>query len=145
VLYVIDANVAAKWFIPESDSSIAEQLLDRYTQGTDEFIAPDLIVSEVANVLWKRSLSGDIGVDQAFNSMEAFLSFGIPLTPSSDLAVRALEMAVRYRLPAYYMLYLVLAFDRGCDFITADTRFFNATSAAFPQVKLLSNWQPSVP
>ena len=54
MLYVIDAGVVVKWFIPEADSDIARQLLDRYRQGLDSPIAPDLLISECANVFWRR-------------------------------------------------------------------------------------------
>ena len=33
MLYVIDAGVAVKWYIPEEDSAIAHQLLERYQWG----------------------------------------------------------------------------------------------------------------
>ena len=35
MLYVIDAGVVVKWFIPEVDSDIAHQLLARYLQTVD--------------------------------------------------------------------------------------------------------------
>ena len=44
MLYVIDAGVVVKWFIPEADSDIAHQLLARYLQGVDTPVAPDLLI-----------------------------------------------------------------------------------------------------
>ena len=46
MFYVIDAGVAVKWFIPEVDSDIAHQLLERYLQGVDGPVAPDLLIAE---------------------------------------------------------------------------------------------------
>ena len=54
MLYVIDAGVVVKWFIPEVDSAIAHQLLERYLQGVDTPVAPDLLIGECANVFWRR-------------------------------------------------------------------------------------------
>jgi len=46
---VVDAGVVVKWYIPESGSDRAAALLE-----TDRrLIAPDLLLAEVANVLWK--------------------------------------------------------------------------------------------
>jgi len=45
----VDAGVVVKWYIPESGSDRAAALLE-----TDRrLIAPDLLLAEVANVLWK--------------------------------------------------------------------------------------------
>lgn len=54
MLYVIDAGVAVKWFIPEEDSAIAHQLLERYLRGLDTPITPDLLIAEWGNVFWRR-------------------------------------------------------------------------------------------
>jgi hypothetical protein len=48
VHYVIDAGVAVKWFIPEVDSAKAHQFLERYLQGVDTPVAPDLLMPSVA-------------------------------------------------------------------------------------------------
>jgi len=54
VLYVIDAGVVVKWFIPKVDSNIAHQLLERNLQGVDAPVAPDLLIAECGNVFWRR-------------------------------------------------------------------------------------------
>lgn len=45
---VIDASVAAKWYVAEPDSRPALAVGAR-----GGLIAPDLILAEVANILWK--------------------------------------------------------------------------------------------
>lgn len=52
---VVDASVVAKWFLPEAYKEKAEQLLREFLNDQTDLIAPDLIVSEVGNVMWKRS------------------------------------------------------------------------------------------
>jgi hypothetical protein len=44
VRYVIDAGVVVKWFIPEVDSAIAHELLERYLYGVDTPVAPEGLV-----------------------------------------------------------------------------------------------------
>jgi predicted nucleic acid-binding protein len=51
---VIDAGVVVKWFIPEVDSHIAHQLLERYLQGVDTPVAPDLLIAACGNVFWRH-------------------------------------------------------------------------------------------
>ena len=67
--YVIDAGVAVKWFIPEVDSAKAHQLLERYLQGIDTPVAPDLLIAECGNVFWRRCRQGDITPDEATESL----------------------------------------------------------------------------
>jgi predicted nucleic acid-binding protein len=54
LVYVVDASVVLKWFLPEKDSGLADSLLEDFLNGDAELIAPDLILLEAANALWKR-------------------------------------------------------------------------------------------
>jgi predicted nucleic acid-binding protein len=135
--YVIDAGVAVKWFIPEPDSDKARRLLDSYNQGSDDLIAPDLFVSESANVFWKRAARGDITAQDANDNLSDLLALNIPLTASSLLVLKALTSARTHHRSVYDCLYLALSLDQGCDFISADERVYNAIGSAFPQPKLL--------
>jgi predicted nucleic acid-binding protein len=141
VLYVIDAGVVVKWFIPEVESDIARQLLDRYRQGLDTPIAPDLQISECANVFWRRCRQGDLLEQEATGSLTDLLALNLQLVPATHIVESALQLALQHQRTAYDALYLALAQARGCDLITADERFFNAVSPVFPQVKLLRRWQ----
>ena len=49
---VVDASVAAKWFLPELHKDKAEELLRDFLDEKLDLIAPDLIISEVGNILW---------------------------------------------------------------------------------------------
>jgi predicted nucleic acid-binding protein len=142
VLYVIDAGVVVKWFIPEADSAIAHQLLARYLQGVDTPVAPDLLIAECGNVFWRRCRQGDITPDEATESLADFLALNVPLVPARSLVQSAFQLALQHQRTVYDALYLVLAQERNCDLITADERFFNALSAHFPQLQLLRHWQP---
>jgi predicted nucleic acid-binding protein len=142
VLYVIDAGVVVKWFISEVDSDIAHQLLERYLQGVDTPVAPDLLIAECGNVLWRRCRQGDITPEEATESLADLLTLQVPLVPATSLVQSALQLALQYQRTVYDALYLTLAQERNCDLITADERFFNALSAQFPHLQLLRNWQP---
>jgi predicted nucleic acid-binding protein len=84
---VVDASVAAKWFLPEPYKDKAERLLRDFLDETVELIAPDLIVAEVGNLLWKRStMIGDISATQVSESYGNFLAIPLTLQPSPTVA-----------------------------------------------------------
>jgi hypothetical protein len=49
--YVLDANVAVKWFVPEDLTPQAVRLLE----GNHHFVVPDLLYPEAGNALWQNS------------------------------------------------------------------------------------------
>ena len=124
MFYVIDAGVAVKWFIPEVDSDIAHQLLERYLQGVDGPVAPDLLIAECGNVFWRRCRQGDITPEEATESLADLLTLQVPLVPATSLVQSALSLALQHQRTVYDALYLALAQARNCDLITADERFF---------------------
>lgn len=48
---VIDASIAVKWFIEESDSPLAISLRDAHIYRQRPLVIPDLLIYEVSNVL----------------------------------------------------------------------------------------------
>lgn len=50
---VVDSSVAIKWFVPQPNSIKAREILDAYQDGSLLLLAPDLIYSEVGNIVWK--------------------------------------------------------------------------------------------
>jgi len=53
---IVDASVVAKWFLPEPHKDKAETLLRDFLDEKIELTAPELLVVEVGNLLWKRSV-----------------------------------------------------------------------------------------
>lgn len=140
-LYVIDAAVAVKWFLPEPYSDKARTLLDAYNRGVDDLIAPDLLIPEVTNAFWKRAERADITTLEANANLSDLLALGIPLVSSLQLAAKALALTHAHKRSVYDCLYLALALDRGCNHISSDERLYNAVGAIFPQIRLLRDLQ----
>jgi predicted nucleic acid-binding protein len=46
-VFVVDASVVLKWFLPEIHSDVARRLLDT----THQYVAPDLLFPEVGNTM----------------------------------------------------------------------------------------------
>ena len=124
VALVIDASVAGKWLLPEPDSEKAEQILDRLRSRALRAHAPDFIVAEVANVLWKRTRAGKTPMrkSEAVSALTAFLESPLELEPVRELARPALELAALIPCTVYDALYVTLALRENALFITADRK-----------------------
>ncbi|HME24064.1 MAG TPA: type II toxin-antitoxin system VapC family toxin [Acetobacteraceae bacterium] len=129
---VVDASVACKWFIAESDSDAAEALLT----GGQMLLAPDLIVPEVCNVAWLKLRRGEIVAEQATEMVRGLPDLLDELVPSLQLARRALEIVSSLAHPAYDCFYLALAEQRGTRVVTDDRRLL-ARLAATPWNRLV--------
>jgi predicted nucleic acid-binding protein len=115
-MVVVDASVAVKWFVVESGASAALELL----RSGSRLIAPELVVAEVVNVVWKRLLRNDLEHDQAVHVPGALPKLFAELWPTVRLARRAFEIAVELRHPVYDCFYLALAESEDAVMITAD-------------------------
>ena len=122
---VIDASVAIKWFVKENLHDEARRLLD----GQDDLHAPDLLVVELANVAWKKTVRREIDARQARDIALAYLD-GVPrLWSSADLVDRALQIALELGHPIYDCLYIACAEAVSGVLVTADGRLRAAVDA----------------
>jgi len=119
---VVDASVAAKWFIQEPETPFADVI-----RNAESVIAPDLIIAEVMNAAWKhvrlRHISPEHARSIAVNLPRAFAK----VIPSVELAVRVLEIAVALDHPVYDAFYLAAAEREDTQLVTADGRLFQRT------------------
>jgi predicted nucleic acid-binding protein len=53
--YILDANVALKWVLPEADSDKAIRLRTDMQAGVHELLAPDVFPVEVAHALTRAN------------------------------------------------------------------------------------------
>ena len=135
--FVLDCSVAAKWVLPEPDRPLARGLLDRYVAGEISLIAPDLLLVEVASLLAKRHRRKQISADQAREAFK-FMSKSAPgLFDTRPLLSRALDLSLRHRMSLWDCVYLALALERGCPFLTADRRLFRAGAGRHPSIRLV--------
>ena len=123
---VVDASVAIKWFIPEVHSDEAVRLLDPGIA----LCAPDLIVSEFGNTLWKKTRRGEVAPETASLILAAFERVGIEIVSSRDLIPAALMLATSLDCTVYDSLYLTTAIARRWVLVTADRKFHFAVKAA---------------
>ena len=138
---VVDASVAVKWLVAEPDTDHAEALLESSRLGNTILLAPELMIVEVGNVLWRRVRQGSLRARQAEEFFGYFNRIRPVLKPLLDLAGTAFQLALAYQHSVYDCLYLALALERQCELVTADEKFYNVFSTAYPSIKLLRNWK----
>lgn len=127
--FVVDASIAIKWFVPEIHSEAALSLLEMQEAGAVSFHAPDLLYSETGNILWKKTLKGEILQRDAYFISGEIRKIPKSIYPGEELAEPALKIASKTMRSVYDSTYLCLAIILNSQLITADKRFYNSLSA----------------
>lgn len=122
---VVDASVAVKWFVDEDDSALA----DAVVVSSDELYAPRLMVSELANALWRKARLGELEPGEAAAMLATQSELPIRWSADESVGPDALRLALVLDRPVYDCVYLALAHRIGGTVITADVRFVNALAA----------------
>jgi predicted nucleic acid-binding protein len=137
--FVVDASVALKWVLPEDHSESAARLL---VEGL-ELWAPDLVWSELGNILWKKWRREEIPGERVPTFLRVLQSFPVQIHPSEELLDEAWAIARDFHRSFYDSLYLALAVSQGCPLVTADRRLYNAVGGASSRLPIL--WVEEIP
>jgi predicted nucleic acid-binding protein len=120
--FVVDSSVVIKWYVPEVHSADALRHLD----PAAERHAPELLLAEIANILWKKVGRREITPDEAARIADEVRQASITIHPMGPLFDPALAIALGTGRSAYDCLYLVLADVLAAPMVTADRRLYNA-------------------
>jgi predicted nucleic acid-binding protein len=115
--FVIDASIAIKWVVEEEGTPEALTLRQKAT-----LIAPDSLVPECANILWKKVQRDELLVEEALLAARLLQGAEIELLPMRSLFEIATRISIEVDHPAYDCVYLALAGENNCQFVTADER-----------------------
>ncbi|MGD0010385.1 MAG: type II toxin-antitoxin system VapC family toxin [Terriglobia bacterium] len=137
---VVDASVAAKWLFLEPDTGKARAILDSAERGELELLAPEILLAEIANSLWKRTERSDLDRASALGLFDGFQKVEFKYCKVQELIGSAMSIAFRHHHPVYDCLYVVLARREDCDLVTADERLYRAFEHDCPWVRLLRNF-----
>lgn len=124
-IFVIDASIAIKWVVEEEGTPAALALYQRA-----RLIAPDLLVAECANILWKKVRRNELSKQEGLLAAGLLQHAEIELLPTRSLLEAATRIAIELDHPAYDCLYLGLAVANECRFATADERFLRTLGQA---------------
>lgn len=120
--FVVDASVAIKWFVPEVHHEAARRLV---REGF-ELLSPELVRSEVGNVVWKKWRRGELSAGEAVAVLRDFGRFPLRIRSSESLMEGAWTVAERFGRSFYDGLYVALAVETESSLVTADLRLYNA-------------------
>lgn len=125
-VWVVDASIALKWAFTEDGSAEANRLL------LQTLIAPDLIVAECANAVWKKVRRSEISQADAEIAVRLLSIAPVEHRPTRHLFEATTRMAIEIQHPAYDCLYLALAEAEQCRFVTADAALVRKLRHASP-------------
>lgn len=134
-LFVVDASVAVKWFLPSAGEPFSEQarlVREMVLQGEDQFIAPDLLWAEFGNVMWRAVRRGRLTAEEAKLGVDTFAKMAILNVLSHPLIPMALDLAISSNCTLYDCLYVTLAMESSAQLITADEQLFQTLRTLAP-------------
>jgi predicted nucleic acid-binding protein len=126
---VIDASVAVKRVIREPDSERAEFLLDH------GLVAPDLLVAECANDLWKKVRRRELTKEEAEIAAQTLEQADLTVESTSERLALATSIAVEFDHPAYDAVYLAVAEASNLRLATADDRLVRKVREAHSRLR----------
>jgi predicted nucleic acid-binding protein len=121
VTLVVDASTVVAALVDGGrDGAWAETLLT-----SDSLVAPHLMPAEVANILRRASLSGEITADVAALAHADLLQLRVELFPYEPFAARVWEL--RENVTAYDAWYVALAEHLDARLTTLDERLASSS------------------
>ena len=133
--WVIDASVAAKWFLPPQDEQRvleALSLLQGYKDGKVQFVVPDLFWAEFGNILSKAVRRGRCSRKLGEDSIEESRAQAVVTVSSEGLLSDAFKIANDFGRSFYDSLYVALAVAARVRLVTADEKLVNALAGRLP-------------
>lgn len=115
---VLDASVAVKWVVEEVGTVAALALRAHF-----KFLAPELLIVECANVLAKKIKRRELSEKGALLCARLLTVADIEFVSTRILMEKVVRTAVQIDHAAYDCLYLMLAIENDCHFVTADEDF----------------------
>ena len=139
-MIVVDASLAAKWFLNEADSGPARSFL-KARRGT--LTGPDVLALEVSRALVAAANARRLATDAARAAIATWLesieSSVVTLhRVDPDLLRRGVDLALNLGHPLSDCLYLALAIDLDCDLVTCDAKFRDRAATLYPRIRLLA-------
>ena len=132
--YVLDASVAAKWYLPRGENLVDEsvRLLNEYTSDLTRLAVPDLFWPEMGSIFWKAVRNKRMSGQSADEALQSLSELQLPTFPSYPLLRDAYRIATRFQCTVYDCTYVALAVAAKQPLVTADERLANALAAHFP-------------
>lgn len=115
---VVDASVAVRWHFDLPNTIEWRSIIS----PGEALIAPDLVISESVNAIWRLARAGQIDETLATAIVASLPNEFAQLIPSALLASAAFAIARELDHPAYDCHYLALLDQTTSTFATADRK-----------------------
>lgn len=100
--------------------------------NADLVLAPELMLTEVANALWHLQRAGQLAADGLQQRLSRASELVDVIEPDRHLQVEALALACHLDHPVYDCLYLALARREAAALLTADQRLQQLAARVLP-------------
>ena len=137
---VIDTSALVKYVLPEQDSSTVEKIVALHHAGTVNLMAPEYVLVESANVLWKHLQRHNIEPEDAVEALRTLRGLSIRLVSDAELLEGALALAAQHDVTVYDALFCALALRENIQFITADRPLARRLAGTAIRATMLSEW-----
>ncbi len=123
---VVDASVGIKLFVKEEFSEQVHALFAHLTATPPaQLHVPDLFFIECTNILWKYTRRFNYQAEKAHKHLANLENLALQRTPTSDLMVEALDIAVFHTISAYDACYVALGHRLNLPVVTVDEKLIN--------------------
>ena len=113
---VLDASASVELVMNLDRATEIENVLSR----ADTVIAPDIYISEIANIFWKYVSFYKLDYEYCLESLDNALQLIDNLYETKDLVVEAFAESYKRKHPVYDLMYMVLARRTGSLLLTID-------------------------
>jgi predicted nucleic acid-binding protein len=118
-VFVVDASLVVKWFVPEIHSEAAR----RWLGASHDYVAPDLLFCEAGNAVWKKVRRKELDEDEGRQLVVDLAQVAVETVATRSLLQDALPLARTAGITVYDAMYLTLAVRLDTEVITGDDRF----------------------
>ena len=126
----VDASIVVKWYVSENHTEEARLLLAHRIERH----APDILLAEFANTIWKKARRNEIADTSAYFDELTHLHQVIDLHAGANHIERAAQIALDIDHPVYDCLYLACAEATGSMLVTADQKLVDKVANQLPGV-----------
>lgn len=117
-VFVVDASLVIKWFVPEIHTKAAR----RWLEASHDYVAPDLLFSEIGNVVWKKVRRSELTENEGRRLVTDLAEVPVETVNTRSLLEDALAVALTTGITVYDAMYLTLAVRLQTAVVTGDDR-----------------------
>lgn len=121
--FVVDTSALMRLYVPDGPVPDGlEEAVDLAWRGEASLLAPDLVLAEAAQVLFKKERAGHLTADESDAIRGELVGLPLDLAGHRDLIDPAVAVAREHDLTVYDALFVALAEQHRAELITADAR-----------------------